>query len=216
MAGLVVLVMAMVCTSSYGVILGYSLVYNLSASVKGADDNTDLKATIPLKGYLVLYLSSPTSVEDADLILYGKDANTPTKQKVYVDIGYDSMTDEHYVDIQQIGDYVFLDIYEYSGVFYFEMFVMGKWKEKSIGPLVDSEDVAGSMKGSMIVWGGLLLGPPGQDVSGTANVSLTLNNSVTKWANGNNVDEEIKTQDDIVAERIASLENKDYSALPLP
>ena len=51
--GLVVLLVILsVCVPSYG----YFLIYNVSTTVKGADYATDLKTTIPLKGYLVLNL----------------------------------------------------------------------------------------------------------------------------------------------------------------
>jgi hypothetical protein len=203
------------CASSFG----YILIYNVSTSVGGADDDTGAKVKIPLKGYLVLTLDDPTTVIDANLILYGKDTD---KQKVYVQIDYTDMDDGHYVDIWHIGDYLFLEVAEYpgGGPFYFDVLVMGKWKVKSIGPLEDTTAVASSMKGAFIIWDGFILGSSAdQDVSGTANISLTLNNSGTKWANGNNDEDEQKTQDQVVDEIIGTdgiLTDKGYTAAELP
>ena len=127
------------------------------------------------------------------------------------------MEDGHYVDIWQIGDFFFIEVAEYtSGPFYFDAIVMGKLKEKSIGPLVDSEDVAQSLKGSMLVWDGFLLGPDDQDISGTSNILIKLNTSGTKWANGDNDESEIKTQNEVVAEAIDYLEDKGFSEAELP
>jgi hypothetical protein len=219
MSGLVVLVSLLVSVPSFGDAT-HILIYNISASVKGADDDTGLKATVPLKGYLILTLSDATTIEDADLILYGKDAST-TPKKVYVRLNYTEMTDQHFVYISQIGDYLFLEIGEYTdaGPSWFDVLVMGKWKVTNVGPLVGDENVAKSMKGAFVVWGGYLLGPSiDQDISGTSNISLTLNKAGTKWANGNN-DEglggapELKTQDDVIEGAIGPdgiLTNKGY------
>ncbi|MGA2093482.1 MAG: hypothetical protein ABSH16_08770 [Sedimentisphaerales bacterium] len=219
MAGLVVLVFLGMSALSFGNGT-YILIYNISASVKGADDDTGLAATIPLKGYLILNLSAPTTVVDANLILYGKDT---TKAKVYVNLGYNTPTDQHFVDIRQVGDFFFLEIGEYTdaGPFYFDVFVMGKWKEKSVGPLVaGNKAVASSMKGIFVVWDGFLLGPSAdQDISGTSNISLTLNASGTKWANGNNEEDEIKTPAQIVDEVIGldgMLTDKGFQPAVLP
>ena len=179
---MVVLVMLAMCATSFG---NYFLIYNVSASVKGADDNTGLAATIPLKGYLVLNLSGPVTVEDANLVLYGNDSNTPKKQKAYIELSYTEMADGHFVEMTHIGDFIFLEIAEYAdpGPFYFDVYVMGKWKEKDISGTLTP--VASSMKGALVVWSGYLLGPsPDQDISGTSNISLTLNNTYTKYVNG--------------------------------
>jgi hypothetical protein len=215
MTGLVVLMMLSICASSFG----YILVYNVSASVKGADDDTDLKTTVPLKGYMIINLDNTTSeLVDANLILYGKDANTPTKQKVYVELNYSDIADLLGMDIWTIGDFLFVDFWGRSP-FDFEAIVSGTMKTKTVGPLVTPtlQDVASSLKGSMLVWDGFLLGPADQDVSGvSSSVSATLNNSATKWANGDNDEDEVKTQDQVVDEALDILDFKGFDAATLP
>jgi len=221
LAGMVLMVTFGMCLSTFGN-TPYILIYNVSTSVSGADDDTGAKAQVPLKGYLILNLSDSTTVADANLIIYGKDANTPKKQKVYTEFDYHTGSDVHFVDIWQVGDYFFLEIGNYgdSEVVYFDVLLMGKEKSKNVGPLVGSEDVASSLKGVIEVWDGILLGPsPDQDISGTGNASLTLNNSGTKWANGNNDEDEQKTQAQVVEEVIGPdgiLTGQGYHAVVLP
>jgi hypothetical protein len=46
---LVMLVILWICASAYGDIDRYNLIYNVSATVKGADNATGLKTTAPLR-----------------------------------------------------------------------------------------------------------------------------------------------------------------------
>jgi hypothetical protein len=177
---LVVLVMMTMCTSSFG----FFLVYNVSTSVKGADGATDDKTTVPLKGYLLLNLDNTSGeVVDANLVLYGKDSNTPTKQKVYVQLNDSDANSFLGASVWYVADFVFVNIWSYEDPFDFEMLLSGKIKLKDVGKgTSDMEWVASSIKGVNMVWDGFLLGPSGQNVSGTANASATLN-SLTKSFN---------------------------------
>jgi hypothetical protein len=221
-AALVVLVMLAMCALSFG---NYFLIYNVSATVNGADDDTGVKTTVPMKGYLVVNLTDDDGdFVDANLILYGNDSSTPKKQKVYVVLNYNS---DEFLDVESrvIGDFAFMDITG-SGPFNFEMLISGKQTLKDIGKgTLDKKNVPSSIKGNLIVRTGFLLGPDAeQDVAGTANVSATLWAVATKWVNGAN-DEHVQwTQDEILSGRgeddglIGILEGKLYrpAVLPLP
>jgi hypothetical protein len=185
--GLVILfVVLSVCVPSYG----YFLIYNVSTTVKGADDNTGAKTTIPLKGYLVLNLDANDALVDANLIMYGNDANTPKKQKVYVQLNQsnDPQIESLAADVWYIGDFIFVDFWNYNfnnRPLYFEILLQGKVALKDIGfGASEKKQVAGSIKGVNMVLDGFQLGPdPNQDVSGTANASATLDLKATQYVN---------------------------------
>jgi len=189
---------------------GFFLIYNLSTTVKGADYDTDLKTTVPLKAYLVLNLNDISGdVVDANLIMYGKDT---TKTKVYVQLNESDSAGFLSADIWYIGDYTFVDIWSYDNPFDFEMLLSGKEALKDIGfGAGDKVWVAGSIKGVNMVWDGFLLGAAGQDVSGTSNASASLYTVATKAVNRDSW-----TQDEIVDNLISILQNKGYVAATLP
>jgi hypothetical protein len=190
LAGLGVLVMLGMCASSFG----YILVYNVSTTVKGADYDTDAKVSIPLKGYLVLNLDdSDGDLIDANLIMYGNDANTPKKQKVYVQLNYSDSADDLGADVWYVADYMFVDFWGRSP-WDFEIMLQGKAKWRDIGA-ADTQWVASSIKGVNLVWDGFLLGPGDQEVSGTANASATLWTAAVKAIND---PLETWTQDEVV------------------
>jgi hypothetical protein len=198
--------------SSYGAPPTYHcLVYNVSTTVKGGDMATNLKATIPLKGYLVLRFADGCDTPiDANLILYGNDANTP-KKKVYVQLntrGEDSLTASGWT----IGDLMFVNIWG-EDPFEFEIMLQGKQTLKDIGFGTDDKRmVASSIKGVNITESGFLLGPNAyQEISGTANASATLNTSVTKQLNENGWGP--NAAEDIL---LSLLLNKGYVAAILP
>ena len=184
LAGMVVLVMFGMCASSYG----YFLIYKVSTSVKGVDDET--ATTVPMKGYFILNFDDFGGFQDANLVMYGKN---PDKEKVYVVLNY---TGNEYLDVGvwEKGDYCFLELGgNYS--FAFGGLLSGKMKAKDIG-LDDDVDVANSMKGVFWVEEGMLL-DSSQDISGTANISATLWMLATK---GSNEDPVTWTQDTILEE----------------
>jgi hypothetical protein len=181
---LVALVMLAMCASSYG----YFLIYNVSTTVGAVDFATefDLKVSIPLKGYLVLVLNDSDVVQDFNLILYGKDASTP-KKPVYVLLNSLQSSGSNYLNlyVDDSFSYTFYDFRisgEVENPFNFQGLVMGKKSIKNVGSTPGNREVAGSLKGSFLVFTGMLLDIR-QDLEGTANISMTLNNTYTKGAN---------------------------------
>jgi hypothetical protein len=182
----VLLVVLSMCVPSYG---NFFLIYNVSTTVKGADSATDAKATVALKGYLVLNLTDANGyVVDANLIMYGNDANTPKKQKVYVQLNYSDSADYLSADVWYIGDLMFVDFWGDSP-WDFEIMLQGKASYKDVGWGTGPGDeawAASSIKGVNMVWDKFLLGPNGdQDVSGTATASASLDLKTTKLVNKN-------------------------------
>jgi hypothetical protein len=180
----ILLVMLGVCATSFG---NYFLIYNVSTTMKGVDFNTDQKVSVPLKGYLILDIDdSNDAVQDVNFVMYGKDANMP-KNPVYVQFNSLQSSDRNYLNwgMDNSGSYVFYDFwipYGESNTFCFRWFVMGKKSTKNVGLIPGERDIAGSMKGTLIVWYGMLLDND-LDMEGTSNVSVTLNNSYTKMFN---------------------------------
>ncbi len=179
---LTVLIMLSMCAQSFG----YFLIYNLSTTVKGADDGTGLKSTVPLKGYLVLSLDSGGNFVDANLILYGKDVNNPLKEKKLVLLNHDGMPILN-ADLWYIGETFFIELSAESPTpFDFKIMLSGKTKIREIGD-TELRTAASNLKGVTIVRREMLLGPFGdQDFSGTGNASATLWMSATKFVNTNN------------------------------
>jgi hypothetical protein len=141
-----------------------------------------------LKGYLILNIDDLSGLQDANLVIYGKN---PDKEKVYVVLNYNG--NEYLdVDIWGKGDYYFLEL-SGSGYFAFGGLLAGKVKAKNIGLDAD-EDVASSIKGVFWVEEGMLL-DSSQDITGTGNISATLWMLATK---GTNEDPVTWTQDAIL------------------
>jgi len=176
--GLVVLFTVLsTCVPSFG---NYFLLYNVSTTVKGVDyDDAEGAVTVPTKGYLLLTLDDSNEFVDANLVLYGKNTENV---KVFVELGYN--------DIGFLGDtytwaaYGYFFIYlQGMGYFDFEAQLIGKTKLKDIGlGTTEKKDVASRVKGVIAVWEDMLL-DSSQDIKGTANMSMTLNNRLTKSFN---------------------------------
>jgi hypothetical protein len=218
--GLAVLfVVLSVCVSAYG---NFFLIYNISTTVKGADYNTDAKVSIPLKGYLVLNLTDADGfVADANLILYGNDANTPKKQKVYVQLNYSDSDEFLNINVWYISDLMFVDFWT-DGPWDFEIMLQGKASYKDVGwgtAPGDEAWAASSIKGVSMVWDNFLLGSdPDQDVSGTSNASATLDIKATKYVNAQGWTQEqvIEIGSPAHLGLIPMLESKGYVAATLP
>ncbi len=190
---LVLLAMFELCTSSYG----YLLVYKISTTIKGSDNNTGAVATVPLKGFLIM---DPCNPAESNVIIYGNDANTPKKQKAYV-MFYGGTFDAHNLD--DSGKYVSLEFSLDNANFNMVGLIKGKLKNNvNVGPISEGlQSVAVSLKGVVCVWEGQMLGPisANRDVSGTSNISVTLWPLATKWANGaDDVDPGQKTQQEVI------------------
>lgn len=216
---LVVLVMLSMSASSFG----FFLIYNVSTTVKGVSAVTGAKVTVPLKGYLVLDIDdSDGSILDANLILYGKDSNTPSKQKVYAQLNSNDAAGDLFASTWYLGDYTFLRL-EGNQPWDFEILLSGKEKLMDIGfGTLNKVSVASSIKGVNMVRAGILLGPDGMEMSGTANASATLWIAAVKMVNrdGWTQDEIVVTGKDTVDGHVNSLiqrlEYKQYSAIVLP
>jgi hypothetical protein len=204
----VVFVVLSVCVPSYG----YFLIYNMSGSVAGVNNET--KASISVKGYLVANLDDTNDVPvDANLILYGQDSS---KHKVYVVLNYSDANEYLEADAWWQGDYAVFAFWS-SEYFPFDIegLMVGLAKEKNIG-LADMKYVASSMKGSMMVWGNMLFDAD-DDIAGTGNISASLNVPETTYVNQNSW-----TQDRIMEGSgahkglIQQLTSKGYVAATLP
>jgi|WetSurSiteA1Bulk_404760.scaffolds.fasta_scaffold73923_1 hypothetical protein len=179
--GLAVLfVVLYMCVPSYG----YFLIYNISTTVKGADDATGKTVTIPMKGTLVMNIDdSCDTLVDANLILYGKNASG---QKVYVQLNYSDSDKFLRGGIWYVGNSMFID-FRGEPPFGFEILLQGKSSLKDIGKGTgNKKSVPSSMNGVAMLWDSFVLGPDAnQAVSGTANASATLWVEITKFANAN-------------------------------
>lgn len=193
---------------------GYFLVYNVSYTVNGADKSTNAKVTIPLKAYLVVNLDdSNNELVDANLILYGNDTSG---NKKYVQLNYSDSNSFLGADVWRTGTEAFVSLWDNAGTLDFDIVLHGKSALKDIGfGASDKMQVAGSIKGVTIIWGGFLLGPStSQDVSGTATASASLNTAGTKSINQHGW-----TQDQIIegdGGLISMLEGKGYVKATLP
>jgi len=183
--------------------------------VKGA--NNALAATIPLKGYLVVNLDSDGDLVDANAIMYGKDSLDNNK-KTYVQLNYQGSnpTLNVRVRIYYNGDFVSFDVWDYNdSPFYFEVFAIGKLAPKDIG-LGSTKDVASSLKGSISVWGGMLLDAD-DEILGTGNVSASLYVPETTYVNQNSWTQDQVLQGNGVRDGlIQGLVSKGYVAATLP
>jgi hypothetical protein len=218
--GLAVLfVVLCVSVPSYGYTGYYYLIYNVSTTVTGGDNSTDAKVTIPLKGYLVLeFADGCDTLADANLILYGNDANTPKKQKVYFQLNKSDDNAFLEAHVWHVSDLIFVDFWGRLPSD-FEITLQGKTAAKDIGwGTTHKKQVASSIKGVTIAWDGFLLGPAGQDVSGTATASASLDLKTTKYVNANSWTSDMIIEIGLPGHSglIPMLEDKGYNPATLP
>jgi hypothetical protein len=191
----VTLIMSWFCSSSFG----YLLLYNVSMTVNGADVNVSSRVTIPLKGYLLLNLDDSNEFVDANLMLYGRDADS---KKKYVILDYNDGTGDLNTAVWYIGNTVFIDL-RTSGTspFDFEIFLSGRTWLQNVGLGRDhKKSIAGSLAGVTTVRHLYVLGPDAhQDVSGSATVTATLWGPATKSINGSSGKQESWTQDEVIS-----------------
>jgi hypothetical protein len=207
---LVAMVMLMMCTSSFG----YFLIYNASSSVKGV--NGTAAASIAWKGYLVMNLNDSTDeLVDANLVMYGKDSN---KNKVYVVLNQSDSDGFLHTDLWSQGNFVVFNLWSYVNPFDFEGLVIGKGAVKDVGfGSSDLKWVGSSIKGTSMVWDGMLLDPD-DEIAATGTISASLYTVATKAVNTYGM-----TQDQIVVSGyltypsiIQLLQSKGYVAATLP
>jgi hypothetical protein len=218
MAGLVVLVILGICSPSFG----YLLLYKVSMTARGADVDTDAKANVPLKGYLLLNLDDNNEIADANLILYGRDTD---KAKKYVLLNISDSASLLEGGVWYSGGLMFVDLSGYDP-FDFEIFLSGKTKLRNVGLGKDAKkSIAGRIKGVTMVWDGFLLGPSDdQDVTGSAKARALLWKAAIKAIND---PDETWTQDEVIVDGkdltgghenslIEMLEDKGYEEATLP
>ena len=204
MALFIVLIMLGTCSSSYGLFL----VLKASSSVKGVDDVAGTPITVKLNAYLVMNFTDEGSFLDANLIIYGKDANGA---KVYLQLNDSDSNDFLDIAMTVVGYpvpyYVIaLRTYGEDNPYEFETYVMGKMKAKDIG--FGPEElwmVPSSLKGVFTSWYDMLLDKD-QDIYGTGSMSMKLDDSITRLFNSQG-----RTQEKAVEDVIDILQGKDYS-----
>jgi hypothetical protein len=179
---LVLLTMSAVCSSSFG----YILVYDLTMPVKGVDAGANNTAmVVPLKGFLVMDVNEANEaafVVEANLIMYGKVLNN----KVYEVLSTNDANDFLGIDVSEQGEFFIVDLWSDNCLFNFESLILGKEKTSKFRLVptatADNNDVATNLKGVIWVWDGMLLSLS-QDITGTGDVSATLNRPHTASAN---------------------------------
>lgn len=122
---MVLVVILGVSTTSQGLLL----VYKVSSSVKGVDGNSGLAMTVPIKGYLVFRADDDGNSQDANLVIYGTDAD---RTKVYFKLNYNDSEGLLSVGLLAKGDpvpYFFMALGAIGddNPFAFEVVYGGKW-----------------------------------------------------------------------------------------
>jgi len=169
---LVAAVMLSLCASSYG----YFLIYNVSTTVKGVDTDSGKAISAPLKGFLVLNMNDSGQSVDAALVIY----SSKLKKYAVLDLTGNEFLGK--TDAQSAYDYLFVYL-EGEDKFDFVGQLIGKVKAKDVGLGAENKkNVASSAKGVVCVWSDML-GDSSFDITGTANISMTLNNTYTKAVN---------------------------------
>lgn len=181
LAVLVILITFGMSASSYGV----SLIYKVSISVKGVDDNSSLPKSSSLKGFLLLNYTDDgetLTFEDANFVMYGRNA---VKSKVYVELDY---TGNGLLDLglwSQGNDYKFINLLcYYDTPFNFEGLMFGKQKPVDIGGNIILDTCVSKYKGAFWVYSGMLLDPE-FNIAGTGSISATLWTTFTRKVNDN-------------------------------
>ena len=205
LAALILLAMGALCTTSFG----YILVYKMTMNLNGADNDTGKITAIPLKGYFIM---DPNVPHEANLIIYGRDANTPRTQKVYLEMGLDSLT----TDLWDQGDkYRALEVTINNDFFEFTSLTRSGLINFNTGPLTGRQKVPATFAGVACVFGGEILGAGNtiRDISGTGQITFRLWPVATRWANGKNDENEQKTQAQVVADAEIGLTADKYHSL---
>jgi len=205
MALFIVLVMLGICSSSYGLFL----VYKVSTSVKGVDDVAGTAIAVRLNAYLLMNFDDEGMFQDANLILYGKDAHG---RKVYFQLNDSDSNDFLDIGMQVVGHpelYFVVGIWAYGvdNPFEFEGCMSGKMKARDIGFGPQEQwIVPSSFKGVFTSWYDMLLDKD-QDIYGTGNLSVKLDNKTTCLFNA-----QVYMQDQAVEYVIGLLQASGYYA----
>lgn len=160
---------------------GYFLIYNLSGSLKG--ENNDSKASIPWKGYLVFDINdSNSSLLDVNLIMCGKDSSG---NKVYAELGKRSSGNYTLTVTRGIhGNFWNVNMRADTNDFDFDIYLIGTISSTNIG-LANQKEVSGKMAGPMMDWKYQLF-DPNDEVGAAGSVTASLFTAATKYVNANN------------------------------
>jgi len=188
-----------VCAPSYG----YLLIYQVSSTFKGVDTDANSAENVPIKGFLVLDMDdTDQTLNDAQLVLYGKDAD---KDKVYF---VETFGGSAGIDWTVEGDFVTVDLGDSSDPFDYEMILTGKITDKNVGlGADDKKGVANSLKGTIVSWQGMIF-DDSQALFGTGDTSMTFYAGVTKSYNKDGA-----TLDEVVADIQSWLAKNHYNEI---
>jgi hypothetical protein len=172
MALVVLAVILGICPTSEGLLL----VYKVSSSVKGVEGNSGQVIKAPIKGYLVFSADEEGYCQDANLVIYGTDAE---QAKVYFKLNYSDSDGLLDVGLLAKGDpvlyfFIALAAMGEDNPFAFESCVWGKMAPKDIG--FGREHmwlVPVSLKGNITVWLKMLFDAD-QDITATGAISIKL------------------------------------------
>jgi len=201
----VVLIMLGICTPSYGYFLIYKLsgtirgiIYNPSDTIKGVDDTN--RVTIPFKGLLVMNIAldevnDTNTLIDANLIVYGKDANN---HKVYVQLN--ASDSNGFLDpfILERGNKRHFYKLNGNSPFDFNSFMMGNVGKVNIG-LTKRILLAPTLRGTITAEDSVFLDLD-HKITGVGTISASLFTLATKGVNDLNNPDPItpRTQDGII------------------
>jgi hypothetical protein len=192
-----------VCSPSYG----YILVYKLTSTIKTVETDANAMMNVKVSGYLALDINDVEEiVDDSRMVIYGKDADA---NKVYY---VEDFSGNPRVEWTEEGAYLTVEMINHRGIFYYDLRLTGKIKEKDVGFGADDlRNAASSAKGSMYSTHGSLF-DQGQTLFGSGSATMTLDTKKTKAAN----DVTPSTLDEIMTEIVAGeggLVEKGYQEL---
>jgi hypothetical protein len=195
-----------VCAPSYG----YILAYNVTGAVKALDWNSSKIVNVSVKGYLVVDINSNDSgsneVNDAQMVLYGKD--TIGNLVYYKDSLNKSDEGARWYTK---GGVVGVDVWDHNSPFWYEFVMTGNVKATDVGLGANSKKLAASsLSGSLITWWDRLL-DSSQDLYGSGAATMMLATTQTKAANQGSL-----SVDAVISTFIAGLEAKGYHPIALP
>ncbi|MGD0553161.1 MAG: hypothetical protein ABSB25_11010 [Sedimentisphaerales bacterium] len=197
----VVLAVLGVCAPSYG----YILVYKVTGAMKAVDWNSEKIVSVSVKGCLAMDINDSEEVNDAQMVLDGKNANGAL---VYYKDLLSDPNGNGGARWDTTGGVVGLAVWDYNSPFDYEFLMTGNVKATDVGLGASiKKSAASSLKGTLDSYWAQLL-DDNQDLFGSGTATMTLDTKQTKAANAG-----AKTVDDIITTFIAGL--KGYSEITL-
>jgi hypothetical protein len=159
---------------------GYILVYKLGSTIKTIETDANLMKNFKINGYLALDINdAEESVEDALMVIYGKDVNTTNMYYI------EDFSGSPKVNWTEEGAYLTVEIVNHLALFDYDLRLTGKLKEKNVGFGSDVNDLrsaASSLSGSMISTHGSFFDDI-QSFFGAGSAKMTLDTRKTYAAN---------------------------------